>query len=155
MLMTEALALLAALADERSQVATTIGLVVFGLGFGMVTQILVVAVQNGVERRELGVATATAGFFRALGGALGAAVLGAVFAASAGSPSSAAGPQGLGAAAQADVIAGVQNVFWVAAPIAALARVVVLRLPEAKLRTGAEPKQADREREPAGAGAER
>ena len=50
----------------------------FGLGFGMVTQVLIVAVQNSVERRELGVATATTGFFRALGGAVGAAVLGAV-----------------------------------------------------------------------------
>ena len=53
----------------------------FGLGFGMVAQVLIVAVQNSVERRELGVATATTGFFRALGGAVGAAVLGAVFAA--------------------------------------------------------------------------
>ena len=56
----------------------------FGLGFGMVTQVLIVAVQNSVDRRELGVATATTGFFRALGGAVGAAVLGAVFAAQAG-----------------------------------------------------------------------
>ena len=39
------------------------------------------AVQNSVDRRELGVATATTGFFRALGGAVGAALLGAVFAA--------------------------------------------------------------------------
>ena len=38
---------------------------------------------------------------------------------------------------------------------AAVALVVVLRLPEAKLRTGGESKQADRKREPAGAGAER
>ena len=84
-LMTAALVLLAALRGRpvagrhrRSR------LVVFGLGFGMVTQVLVVAVQNSVDRRELGVATATTGFFRALGGAVGAAVLGAVFAAQAG-----------------------------------------------------------------------
>ena len=50
----------------------------------MVTQVLVLAVQNSVERRDLGVATATTGFFRALGGAVGAAVLGAIFAARAG-----------------------------------------------------------------------
>ena len=83
-LMTAALVLLAAFAGDPSQVATGIALAVFGLGFGMVTQVLVVAVQNSVERRELGVATATTGFFRALGGAVGAAVLGAVFAAQAG-----------------------------------------------------------------------
>ena len=85
-LMTAALVLLAALAGDPSQVATGIALAVFGLGFGMVTQVLIVAVQNSVERRELGVATATTGFFRALGGAVGAAVLGAVFAAQAGGP---------------------------------------------------------------------
>ena len=55
--------------------------VVFGLGFGMVAQVLIVAVQNSVDRRQLGIATAATSFFRALGGAVGAAVLGAVFAA--------------------------------------------------------------------------
>lgn len=74
-LMAGALVLLAALAGRPSQVATGVGLVVFGLGFGMVTQVLVTAVQNSVDRRELGVATATTGFFRALGGAVGGAVL--------------------------------------------------------------------------------
>ena len=70
-LMTVALVLLAAFAGDPSQVATGIALGVFGLGFGMVTQVLIVAVQNSVDRRELGVATATTGFFRALGGAVG------------------------------------------------------------------------------------
>jgi MFS family permease len=127
-LMTAALVLLAAFAGHPSQVATGIALGVFGLGFGMVTQILVVAVQNSVDRRELGVATATTGFFRALGGAAGAAVLGAVFAAQ-------AGARGGADVARADVIAGVQAVFLVAAPLAALALLVVLRLPELPLQT--------------------
>jgi EmrB/QacA subfamily drug resistance transporter len=128
-LMTAALVLLAVFAGDPSQVATGIGLAVFGLGFGMVTQVLIVAVQNSVERRELGVATATTGFFRALGGAVGAAVLGAVFAAQAGSQ------DGVGHAQRADVIDGVQSVFLVAAPLAALALLVVLRLPELPLQT--------------------
>jgi EmrB/QacA subfamily drug resistance transporter len=136
-LMTAALVLLAVFADETSRVATGIALVVFGLGFGMVTQILVLAVQNGVERRELGVATATTGFFRALGGAVGAAVLGAVFAAQAGSPGSEAGPGALDVAARADIVDAVQSVFLVAAPLAALALLVVLRLPESPLQTQA------------------
>ena len=129
-LMTAALVLLAVLAGDGSQVATGVGLLVFGLGFGMVTQVLVVAVQNHVERRELGVATAATGFFRALGGAVGAAVLGAVFAAQAGGH--AAGAEAIG---RADIVDAVQVVFRVAAPIAALALLVVLRLPEAPLRT--------------------
>ena len=106
--MSAALVLLAALAGEPSQLAIGIGLVVFGFGFGMVGQVLIVAVQNSVERRELGVATATTGFFRAVGGAVGAAVLGAVFAAQAGARA---------ARASRD---GVQSVFLVAAPLALL-----------------------------------
>ena len=124
-LITASLVLLAALAADESRWATGAGLVVFGLGFGMVTQVLVVAVQNSVDRRELGVATATTGFFRALGGAVGAAVLGAVFAAQAGAHAS----------QPSDVVDGVQAVFLVAAPLAALALLVVLRLPEHPLQT--------------------
>jgi MFS family permease len=131
--MTAALVLLAALAGEPSQLATGIGLALFGLGFGMVTQVLVVAVQNSVDRRELGVATATTGFFRALGGAVGAAILGAVFAAQAGPRASGGGAHAL----RSDVIDGVQTVFLVAAPLAALALIVVLRLPELPLQTRA------------------
>jgi EmrB/QacA subfamily drug resistance transporter len=125
-LMTAALVLLAALAGDHSVVATGVGLVVFGLGFGMVTQVLVTAVQNSVDRRELGIATATTGFFRALGGAVGAAALGAVFAAHSGAER--------GTAA---VVDGVQAVFLVAAPIAALALVVVLFLREVPLSAAA------------------
>jgi MFS family permease len=128
-MMTSALVLLAALAGDPSQVATAIGLALFGLGFGMVSQILIVAVQNSVDRRRLVLATATTGFFRALGGAAGGAVLGAVFAAQVGSR----GTDGAGTALRADVIDGVQSVFLVAAPLAALALLIVLRLPELPL----------------------
>jgi EmrB/QacA subfamily drug resistance transporter len=119
-LMTLALVLLAAMAGEHSQLDTGIALAIFGLGFGMVTQVMITAVQNSVDRRELGIATATTGFFRALGGAVGAAVLGAVFASQ--------------AAAGEDVTGGVQAVFLVAAPIAALALAVVLLLREVPLK---------------------
>jgi EmrB/QacA subfamily drug resistance transporter len=142
-LMTVALFMLAMFAERTSQVWTGLGLALFGLGFGMVTQVLVVAVQNHVERRELGVATATTGFFRALGGAAGAAVLGAVFAAQAGARASEGG-QGIGPALRADVIDGVQAVFVVAAPLAALALLIVLFLPEAPLKTAEEHQAAER-----------
>jgi predicted MFS family arabinose efflux permease len=137
-MMTAALVLLAALAGHPSRLATGIGLVLFGLGFGMVTQVLITAVQNSVDRRELGVATATTGFFRALGGAVGAAVLGAVFAARAGAGASEAGTSGLDGALRSDVIDGVQAVFLVAAPIAALALVAVLFLREVPLGSAGE-----------------
>src|SRR5207248_2515452 len=83
-LMSIALVLLAAVADRPSRTSTGVAIAVFGLGFGMVGQVLITAVQNSVDRRRLGVAMATTNFFRALGGAVGAAILGAVFAARAG-----------------------------------------------------------------------
>jgi hypothetical protein len=62
---------------------------------------------------------------------VGAAVLGAVFAAQAGSGVT----EGTAHAVRADVIDGVQAVFLVAAPLAALALIVVLWLPEYPLQT--------------------
>ena len=56
-----------------------IGMFIVGLGLGLVMQILVVAVQNAVPHSQLGTATATATFFRSIGGAFGVAVLGDVF----------------------------------------------------------------------------
>jgi EmrB/QacA subfamily drug resistance transporter len=126
-LMAAALAALAVVAGSPSRVTAGVALVVFGLGFGMATQVLVVAVQNGVDPRRLGVATATTGFFRALGGAIGAAFLGVVFAARSGT--------GLAP----DVSRGAQAVFLVAAPLAALAFGVVLFLREVPLRSARRP----------------
>lgn len=53
---------------------------VFGLGLGLVMQVLVIAVQNAVPYGELGVATSGATFFRMIGGSFGTAVFGAIFA---------------------------------------------------------------------------
>jgi EmrB/QacA subfamily drug resistance transporter len=49
-----------------------------GLGIGMVTPVLVLAIQNAVPAEELGVATSTSTFLRSLGGSFGAAVFGAI-----------------------------------------------------------------------------
>jgi MFS family permease len=87
---------------------------------------------------------ATTSFFRALGGALGAAVLGAVFAAQAGA-----------GASRADVIDGVQSVFIVAAPIALLALLLVLRLREVPLQASGEKPPAAPSGRPVPAGATR
>jgi EmrB/QacA subfamily drug resistance transporter len=122
-LMALGLAGLAALAGSRSQVAAVACLAIFGLGFGMVGQVLTVIVQNGVPRPSLGTAMATTNFFRALGGAVGAATLGAVF------------------ASQDGVVAGVRLVFAIAAPLALLALALVWRLSEVKLEEA--PPQGD------------
>jgi EmrB/QacA subfamily drug resistance transporter len=147
-LMTAALALLAGLAGHPSRVSVGVGIALFGFGFGMVGQVLVVAVQNGVDRRELGIAMATTNFFRGLGGAVGAALLGAIFAARTG-VTGAAGTIALGPAGRAHVIDGVQTVFIVAAPIAVLALLVVACLKEVPLQSRQQRPEAARPAEPA------
>jgi hypothetical protein len=47
----------------------------------MTTQVLIIAIQNAVDRREIGTATASVNLFRALGGSMGVAIYGAIFAA--------------------------------------------------------------------------
>jgi EmrB/QacA subfamily drug resistance transporter len=49
-----------------------------GLGMGMTMQNLVLAVQNTVDIRDMGVASSVVTFFRSMGGAIGVSVLGAV-----------------------------------------------------------------------------
>src|SRR5258708_4755761 len=53
---------------------------VFGVGMGLVMQVLVVAVQNAVSYEDLGVATSSATFLRMIGGSFGTAVFGAIYA---------------------------------------------------------------------------
>lgn len=53
---------------------TALLMVVFGLGLGNCMQTLVLAVQNAVPAKDMGVATASATFFRQMGGTLGVAV---------------------------------------------------------------------------------
>jgi EmrB/QacA subfamily drug resistance transporter len=148
-LMAIGLLLLSRMDAGTSRATAAALLVVFGAGFGLVSQILMVAIQNGVDRRDLGIATASANLFRALGGSLGVALFGAIFAARLGGQIDVqrvqASPESLRAlapAAHADIVHAVadalQSVFLVAAPIAALGLVVVLFLKEVPLR-GREP----------------
>ncbi|WP_036966597.1 MDR family MFS transporter, partial [Promicromonospora kroppenstedtii] len=53
---------------------------VFGAGLGMVTQVLVIAVQNAVSYRDLGTATSGTTYFRTIGSSVGVAVFGTIFA---------------------------------------------------------------------------
>jgi hypothetical protein len=54
-------------------------MVVVGVGIGLVMQVVVMATQNAVDRRDLGIATGTVSFFRSVGGSFGVAVFGAIF----------------------------------------------------------------------------
>jgi hypothetical protein len=65
--------------DTQPWIASVYMLVV-GVGIGLVMQVLVLVVQNDAPRRDVGVATSTATFFRSMGGSLGVALFGAIFA---------------------------------------------------------------------------
>jgi EmrB/QacA subfamily drug resistance transporter len=54
-------------------------MLVVGLGLGLVMQTLVLAAQNAVDYRLLGVATSGSTLFRQVGGSIGVAVFGAIF----------------------------------------------------------------------------
>jgi len=77
---TVGLVLFSRMTSETSLLGASFAMLVLGLGLGMVMQVLVIAVQNAVDYRDLGVATSGATLFRLVGGALGTAVLGAIFA---------------------------------------------------------------------------
>ncbi|WP_217240691.1 MDR family MFS transporter [Streptomyces sp. AC555_RSS877] len=67
--------------DENSSTGVMSGFFfVFGLGLGLVMQVLVLIVQNAVSYEDLGVATSGATFFRSIGASFGVAIFGTVFA---------------------------------------------------------------------------
>jgi hypothetical protein len=55
-------------------------MLVLGLGLGLVMQVLVLAAQNAVPYKLLGVATSGSTLFRQIGGAIGVSIFGAIFA---------------------------------------------------------------------------
>ena len=131
-------------------------MVVFGLGLGLILQVLTVAVQNAVPYEELGTATSGVTFFRMIGGSFGTAVFGAIFAnlvvrnvleslhvsrAPTGFSLNAENPSvihKLPPALQAGVIQGIahtiQTMFLIGVPIAFVAFLLSWTLPEIELR---------------------
>ncbi|MFJ9455940.1 MFS transporter [Kitasatospora sp. NPDC101447] len=156
---TVGLLLLSRLDEHSSTAETSFYFLVFGLGLGLVMQVLVLIVQNSVGYEDLGVATAGATFFRSIGASFGVSIFGTVFAsglrdrladALAGVPL----PPGLQpeavttdprviprlpADAQAAVYhayaESITRVFLYAVPVAAVAFVLSLFLREQKLRS--------------------
>jgi EmrB/QacA subfamily drug resistance transporter len=79
--MTGGLALLSTLGSGSSAWAASGYMVVLGVGLGMVMQVLVLAAQNAVDYRDLGVATSGTTLFRSIGGSVGVSLFGAIFSA--------------------------------------------------------------------------
>ncbi len=78
--MVAGLFLLSRMNTETSLGTAAMLMLLLGLGLGMVMQVLVIAAQNAVDYSDLGVATSGATLFRLIGGSVGTAVLGAIFA---------------------------------------------------------------------------
>jgi EmrB/QacA subfamily drug resistance transporter len=72
--------LLSRLEADTAPWMASLYMLVVGVGIGLVMQVLVLVVQNDAPARDVGVATSTATFFRSLGGSLGVALFGAIFA---------------------------------------------------------------------------
>jgi MFS family permease len=156
-LMTIGLYLMSLIAVHTATWITAIYMAVFGLGLGLVLQVLTVAVQNAVPYEELGTATSGVTFFRSIGGSFGTAVFGAIFSnllvtnvlaslhrtsVPAGLSLSASDPASihrLPTAIQVGVIDGIAHtihtVFLIGVPIAFVAFCLSWALPEVALRT--------------------
>jgi EmrB/QacA subfamily drug resistance transporter len=78
-LMIIGLFLLSRMDARTSALRSSADMFVLGLGLGMVMQVLILAVQNAVDYKDLGVATSGATLFRSVGGSVGVAILGSIF----------------------------------------------------------------------------
>jgi EmrB/QacA subfamily drug resistance transporter len=71
--------LLGRLHAHTSYLWQSVAMAVLGLGVGLVMPVLVLVVQNSVDRRDLGAATSANNYLRQMGGSVGAAVVGTLF----------------------------------------------------------------------------
>lgn len=122
-----------------------------GAGIGLVFPVVTISVQNAVPARNLGIATSANGLARALGGAIGVAILGAVLTAGLASIMQAMGGvrfegaktlAALPAAQRAEMLAKLEGaystMFFVCAAMTLLALVAALTMKELPLRTEAQ-----------------
>jgi MFS family permease len=72
--------LLSRLQADTPRLHYSIWMAVLGVGIGLVMPVLVLAVQNSVRPADLGTATSASNYFRQIGGSVGAAVFGTLFA---------------------------------------------------------------------------
>lgn len=77
-LLTIGLALMGTIRYDTSFLLVFVYMFVMGAGVGMVMQNLVLIVQNAVDPRQIGTASASVAFFRSLGGTIGVSAMGAV-----------------------------------------------------------------------------
>jgi EmrB/QacA subfamily drug resistance transporter len=153
-LVTVAMVLLATLGVATSRMTTGLYYVVLGLGLGFLMQLVSLISQNSVQQQDMGVASSARMFFQQIGGSLGVAAFGAIFASHlTGSLRAVAGPGAhIGTGGQLNpatvnqlpvtirhdvfyaIAHSVQGVFVWAVPAAALVFLLALLIKEVPLR---------------------
>jgi EmrB/QacA subfamily drug resistance transporter len=164
LIMTAGLYLLSTMDATTGHVSSSLYMFILGLGLGMVMQVLVLAVQNAVDHRDLGIATGVTSFLRSMGASFGVAIGGTVLAsrlaaslpgqqatALRGNPArihALPGPE------RAHVIAAfataIDHVFLIFVPLALLAFLLALFLKDRPLTEWHPQEQADAAGEPFG-----
>jgi len=147
-LMTVAMGLLATMNADTSRTTASWYVALLGVGLGTVMPVMILAVQNAADQRDLGTATSAATFSRSMGGSFGVALFGAILASRLAHQLPGVDPEALQAspsqlralppAAHQAVVEAVAHslhvVFLAAIPVALAAFVVVLFLRERPLR---------------------
>jgi EmrB/QacA subfamily drug resistance transporter len=118
--------LLTGIGVHSSQLDVTRDVVIVGMGVGLMMQTLIVAVQNSVPRRTLGIATASTQFFRTVGATAGVTVMGAIVTSRLGGEASEADPAALASA--------LHPIFAVGIVLAGVVLAAVLFVPHIELR---------------------
>jgi len=156
-IMTIGMFLLSRLGVSTSRLETSLDYVVLGLGMGFLMQMVSLIAQNSVELRDMGVASSARMFFQQMGGSLGVAAFGAVFASRLNSAMAATGgrfhvsggsldpatvtslPPALRHEVFVAISHAVQGVFVWVVPASVLIFVIALFIKEVPLRTGGVP----------------
>jgi EmrB/QacA subfamily drug resistance transporter len=141
------LALAIAIRTGGGGLVIEVTLPILGAGLGLVMPNLTVAIQNAVERTDIGVATSASSYFRSLGGALGVAAAGAVMTSALSGFSAAIGEAASSlsqiaqlppATREAFTLAyrnGIATTFFAATAVSVFTFLIILMLPDRPLRS--------------------
>ena len=142
-LLTAGFSGLALLTPESSRMHLLLSCLLMGLGMGSSMLSLLLAVQHGVERSRLGIATSLNQFSRSIGASVGVAAMGALMARALAGVQLPGGAAALGASAVAltgplrlQFASALHEVFLAGAGIAAVALVVTFFLPPVNFARG-------------------
>jgi EmrB/QacA subfamily drug resistance transporter len=121
------------LTTASTQLEVSLKMFFVGIGLGPTIPLYTVAVQNAVPPQQIGVATSTATFSRALGVTVGAAILSGVFSSTLSAGLVAADPLPVA------MTAAIEKMFRVCGAVAIASLLVTLGIPSLPLRRGGPP----------------